>query len=423
MPKKKQRHLPLEVEKWLHGTLTMTALHRGIYINLLCLEFQNGPLTEVEALAACGLGATHEQVREVLAMKFHFTEGRWVHLRLERDRERSARRSEAGRKGAETRWQSMANSMAKYGKRDGKKTPRKTRRKMAKHGKRDGKTNSKVWQKGWQKKWQSMANERLDGENLDEASRACADLVSRSSLDPKEELKPKNSPLINPPPFPDPVGLEPATESEPSEPEQPGWFGPSATYEAPANGHAFPEAVEGAPASDSSDERANGQSNKKTRQKGSQRPLTSNDVFLRFSEIPELVPVINDWLAYKSERRETYKPTGLKQFFARLEKRIEELGSKEVIQRMQRAMASNWAGWDFESAVETGKAKPALVQKIETFQERNARLQRELILKLSFEEAGYTAEEAERLSKLPPDVLKKQKARNQSLISFEGESV
>lgn len=60
-----------------------------------------------------------------------------------------------------------------------------------------------------------------------------------------------------------------------------------------------------------------------------------------------LAAAVADWLAYKAERREGYKPTGLKSFVTHLANSVKRHGEAEIIRRLQKAMAQNWKGWDF----------------------------------------------------------------------------
>jgi hypothetical protein len=54
-----------------------------------------------------------------------------------------------------------------------------------------------------------------------------------------------------------------------------------------------------------------------------------------------------DWLAYKRERREGYKPTGLKALHRSIERMVADRGESAVIEMIYRAMASGWKGFDF----------------------------------------------------------------------------
>jgi hypothetical protein len=55
---------------------------------------------------------------------------------------------------------------------------------------------------------------------------------------------------------------------------------------------------------------------------------------------------VKDWLAYKRERRESYKPTGLKAFYGHLSTAVATHGEVAIIERIKKAMASGWKGWD-----------------------------------------------------------------------------
>jgi uncharacterized protein YdaU (DUF1376 family) len=122
---------------------------------------------------------------------------------------------------------------------------------------------------------------------------------------------------------------------------------------------------------------------------------------ITFGWTEPLIEMVESWLAYKAERRERYKPTGLQKFMSRLQTRVRELGESEVRQRMERAMAANWAGWDFElPQSNTSVAVSRSPGANETFRERDARLKREMLLKLSLEENGLNAADAGKLSKL-----------------------
>ena len=62
----------------------------------------------------------------------------------------------------------------------------------------------------------------------------------------------------------------------------------------------------------------------------------------RFGEA--LAPAVDDWLSYKQERREAYKPTGLKSFLSRVEREAQEHGDQVVADVIQLAMSNGWRG-------------------------------------------------------------------------------
>lgn len=65
---------------------------------------------------------------------------------------------------------------------------------------------------------------------------------------------------------------------------------------------------------------------------------------------------LTDWLTYKSERREGYKPTGLKNFMTQAAHMAEKYEEADIISTIQESMANNWKGicWDKLA----GKEKP-----------------------------------------------------------------
>ena len=71
----------------------------------------------------------------------------------------------------------------------------------------------------------------------------------------------------------------------------------------------------------------------------------------------------DDWIQYKAERREGYKPTGLKALVTRLKKDIREKGEAAVIEAIGYSMSQGWQGIYFpdhhsggrQSKAETGR--------------------------------------------------------------------
>lgn len=55
-----------------------------------------------------------------------------------------------------------------------------------------------------------------------------------------------------------------------------------------------------------------------------------------------------DWLAYKRERREPYKPTGLKTVITRIGNLTAEHGAQRVASAIERAIANGWKGFDHD---------------------------------------------------------------------------
>jgi len=63
----------------------------------------------------------------------------------------------------------------------------------------------------------------------------------------------------------------------------------------------------------------------------------------------ELLEAVRNWLAYKKERKESYKQTGLNQFMDRINTMAKSKGSSHVADLLQKAMSSGWKGWEHES--------------------------------------------------------------------------
>lgn len=63
---------------------------------------------------------------------------------------------------------------------------------------------------------------------------------------------------------------------------------------------------------------------------------------------PELNCVFNDWLAYKKEKRQAYKPKGLQSLVAQIEKQVEVYGESAVAALIVECMSNGWQGiiWD-----------------------------------------------------------------------------
>lgn len=58
--------------------------------------------------------------------------------------------------------------------------------------------------------------------------------------------------------------------------------------------------------------------------------------------------VVSEWLAYKAERRESYKPTGLKALETQIKNNVATYGEAAVVDLIRECMANGWRGiiWD-----------------------------------------------------------------------------
>ena len=67
---------------------------------------------------------------------------------------------------------------------------------------------------------------------------------------------------------------------------------------------------------------------------------------------PDLLAAVNDWLTYKHERKEDYKPTGLEAMTTEIKNRAEQHGDAAVIELIRLCMAQNWKGIIWEKVRE-----------------------------------------------------------------------
>lgn len=63
---------------------------------------------------------------------------------------------------------------------------------------------------------------------------------------------------------------------------------------------------------------------------------------------PELESAVSDWLAYKRERRENYKPIGLKSLLTQIQKAAAEHGDAAVVDIIGKSMANGYQGIVFD---------------------------------------------------------------------------
>ncbi|WP_159456289.1 hypothetical protein [Intestinibacillus massiliensis] len=77
---------------------------------------------------------------------------------------------------------------------------------------------------------------------------------------------------------------------------------------------------------------------------------------------------LDEWLCYKSERMEAYKPTGLHSLLKTVEREIARLGEPAVLNRITDAMASGWRGMNLDKM--EGKCGTAANTRFEGLGER-----------------------------------------------------
>lgn len=63
---------------------------------------------------------------------------------------------------------------------------------------------------------------------------------------------------------------------------------------------------------------------------------------------PSVQKVIADWLTYKKERNETYKPKGMEMLMKRFRDNVKQYGDDAVVELVENSISSNWQGiiWD-----------------------------------------------------------------------------
>lgn len=66
---------------------------------------------------------------------------------------------------------------------------------------------------------------------------------------------------------------------------------------------------------------------------------------------PELSGAVKDWVAYKGEKKQGYKETGLRNLLSRIRGKAEELGDAVVVDVIRTSMGNNYQGiiWDLAS--------------------------------------------------------------------------
>ena len=72
------------------------------------------------------------------------------------------------------------------------------------------------------------------------------------------------------------------------------------------------------------------------------------DIFADRSFSPQIKGKLTEWLKYKTEKRDGYKPTGLIAFLSTVENKLKEHSETDVIWIIEESMSNNWKGiaWD-----------------------------------------------------------------------------
>ena len=117
--------------------------------------------------------------------------------------------------------------------------------------------------------------------------------------------------------------------------------------------------TEGRPRTDSGQTEGTQRATMKERKEREESKKAKKEGAPELSErFPEPVAeTVREWLAYKQECREAYKPVGLKSLLAEIENQIGAHGERAVCDVIRLSMANNWRGivWD---RIESGGRKP-----------------------------------------------------------------
>jgi hypothetical protein len=85
-------------------------------------------------------------------------------------------------------------------------------------------------------------------------------------------------------------------------------------------------------------------------------PAREGDIFADRSFSDPMKDKITQWLKYKAERREVYKPTGLTSFLSEIENKLKVYPEADIIVLIGECMANNWKGIIWEKI--KGRASP-----------------------------------------------------------------
>ena len=96
----------------------------------------------------------------------------------------------------------------------------------------------------------------------------------------------------------------------------------------------------------------------------SNNPLTPNggtddDAESLFGYNQFLLDAVKDWLSYKKERRQQYKPTGLKNLLGAIQKNVSEYGEEAVIEVIRESMGANYQGIVWDKLKSKSRQKPS----------------------------------------------------------------
>lgn len=91
---------------------------------------------------------------------------------------------------------------------------------------------------------------------------------------------------------------------------------------------------------------------------GKSRQEEIKEIWQRYSFSPQLQEAVKAWGAYKKEKRQEYKPQGLKTLLNEIQSNAVKYGDDAVISVINKSMTSNWAGLFFDKLGNSAVQKP-----------------------------------------------------------------
>lgn len=86
--------------------------------------------------------------------------------------------------------------------------------------------------------------------------------------------------------------------------------------------------------------------NEKEKESECSPPIVPSDGLAALS--PALRGAVEDWMQYKAEKREPYKPQGLKSLISEVKNNADRYGDDAVIELIRQCMSNNWRGIIFD---------------------------------------------------------------------------
>lgn len=78
--------------------------------------------------------------------------------------------------------------------------------------------------------------------------------------------------------------------------------------------------------------------------KGNEGAEKTDDILAGYQFTEQMESAVREWLQYKAERREGYKPTGLRNFLSQVQNKCKAYPESVIINEMRTSMANGWRG-------------------------------------------------------------------------------